>query len=57
MDTDDSGHVHATGSDGNTRLAANGASTVSFGFTGANNGPNPTPTVFRLNGTVCTTGS
>jgi hypothetical protein len=55
--TDDSGHVHATGSDGNTRLAANGASTVSFGFTGANNGPNPTPTVFRLNGTVCTTGS
>ncbi|MGW2636852.1 cellulose binding domain-containing protein [Streptomyces sp. NPDC001348] len=55
--TDNGGHVHATGAPGNTRLAADGASTVSFGFTGANNGPNPTPTVFRLNGTVCTTRS
>ncbi|MFC3345957.1 cellulose binding domain-containing protein [Streptomyces echinoruber] len=55
--TDDDGHVHATGADGNTRLAADGASTVSFGFTGANDGPNPAPTVFRINGTVCTTRS
>ncbi len=47
--------VVATPVDWNGELAANGGNSVSFGFTGANNGANPPPTVFRLNGTVCTT--
>ncbi|WP_377268444.1 cellulose binding domain-containing protein [Peterkaempfera sp. SMS 1(5)a] len=47
-------HVHVNNIDWNGVLAANGGSTASFGFVGANNGANPTPTVFRLNGTVCT---
>lgn len=45
----------ATPVDWNGELAANGGNSVSFGFTAANNGANPPPTVFRLNGTVCTT--
>lgn len=45
----------ATPVDWNRELAANGGNSVSFGFTAANNGANPPPTVFRLNGTVCTT--
>ncbi|AXI80519.1 cellulose binding domain-containing protein [Peterkaempfera bronchialis] len=51
--TDNGGRVHVTG-DG--RLAPKGGSTASFGFVGANDGPNPAPTAFRLNGTVCTIG-
>jgi hypothetical protein len=41
--------------DWNGTLAAHGGNSVSFGFTGANTGANPPPTVFTLNGTVCTT--
>jgi hypothetical protein len=47
--------VVATPVDWNGTLAANGGNSVSFGFTGANTGANPPPTVFTLNGTVCTT--
>lgn len=47
--------VVATPVDWNGELAANGGNSVSFGFTAANTGANPPPTVFRLNGTVCTT--
>ncbi|WP_433887926.1 cellulose binding domain-containing protein [Streptomyces sp. CA-111067] len=36
-------------------LAADGGSSATFGFTGANSGAYPSPTVFTLNGTVCTT--
>ena len=50
-------HVHATNIDWNGRLAADGGSTASFGFVGANDGANPAPTAFRLNGTVCTVTS
>ncbi|MFE2262429.1 cellulose binding domain-containing protein [Streptomyces griseosporeus] len=46
-------HVRVTAPEGSGPLAADGASTVSFGFVGANDGPNPDPTVFRLNGAVC----
>jgi hypothetical protein len=45
----------ATPVDWNANLAANGGNSVSFGFTGANDGAAPPPTVFTLNGTVCTT--
>ncbi|NUP42987.1 MAG: alpha-L-arabinofuranosidase [Streptomyces sp.] len=47
--------VVATPVDWNATLAANGGNSASFGFTGANSGANPPPTVFTLNGTVCTT--
>jgi alpha-L-arabinofuranosidase len=47
--------VVATPVDWNGTLAAHGGNSVSFGFTGANTGANPPPTVFTLNGTVCTT--
>jgi Cellulose binding domain/Fibronectin type III domain len=47
--------VVATPVDWNSTLAANGGNSVSFGFTGANTGAYPPPTVFTLNGTVCTT--
>jgi cellulase/cellobiase CelA1 len=47
--------VVATPVDWNGTLAANGGNSASFGFTGANSGANPPPTVFTLNGTVCTT--
>jgi hypothetical protein len=47
--------VVATPVDWNGTLAANGGNSASFGFTGANTGANPPPTVFTLNGTVCTT--
>ncbi|MFJ6213398.1 cellulose binding domain-containing protein [Streptomyces sp. NPDC092296] len=46
-------HVHVTSPAGNGVLAANGGSTASFGFVGINDGANPSPTVFRLNGAVC----
>ncbi|MEV5726319.1 cellulose binding domain-containing protein [Streptomyces pharetrae] len=48
-------HVRVTAPDGAGPLAADGASTASFGFVGANDGPNPDPTAFRLNGSVCST--
>ncbi|GAA4879478.1 cellulose binding domain-containing protein [Kitasatospora terrestris] len=54
---EDGRHVRVTNGDSNARLAPNGGNTASFGFVGANNGANPTPTVFRLNGTVCRTVS
>jgi hypothetical protein len=47
--------VVATAVDWNGTLAANGGNSVSFGFTGANTGAYPPPTVFTLNGAVCTT--
>ncbi|CAM5725424.1 Cellulase OS=Streptomyces glaucescens OX=1907 GN=SGLAU_01720 PE=4 SV=1 [Streptomyces glaucescens] len=47
--------VRVTAPDGAGPLAADGASTASFGFVGANDGPNPDPTAFRLNGSVCST--
>jgi hypothetical protein len=47
--------VVATPVDWNATLAADGGNSVSFGFTGANDGAAPPPTVFTLNGTVCTT--
>ncbi|MFJ2632368.1 MULTISPECIES: cellulose binding domain-containing protein [unclassified Streptomyces] len=47
--------VVATPVDWNATLAANGGNSASFGFTGANDGAAPPPTVFTLNGTVCTT--
>ncbi|MFJ1754724.1 cellulose binding domain-containing protein [Kitasatospora sp. NPDC088134] len=48
-------HVRVTNGSGNARLAPDGGTAASFGFVGANNGANPSPTVFRLNGTVCRT--
>ncbi|SDO85382.1 cellulose binding domain-containing protein [Actinacidiphila guanduensis] len=47
--------VTATPVDWNGTLAANGGNSADFGFTGANSGAYPPPTVFTLNGTVCTT--
>ncbi|OKI12653.1 cellulose binding domain-containing protein [Streptomyces sp. CB03911] len=48
-------HVRVTNGEYNARLAPNGGSSADFGFVGGNNGANPSPTVFRLNGTVCRT--
>jgi Cellulose binding domain/Fibronectin type III domain len=48
-------NVTATPVSWNGTLAAGGGNSASFGFTVANTGANPAPTVFRLNGTVCTT--
>jgi hypothetical protein len=49
-------HVRVTAPEGSGPLAPDGGSTASFGFVGANDGPNPDPTVFRLNGAVCSGG-
>ncbi|GAB1334055.1 cellulose binding domain-containing protein [Streptomyces sp. E-15] len=49
-------HVRVTAPDGAGPLAPEGGSTASFGFVGGNDGPNPDPTVFRLNGAVCSGG-
>ncbi|MEU2021524.1 cellulose binding domain-containing protein [Streptomyces sp. NPDC016469] len=49
-------HVRVTAPDGAGALAPDGGSTASFGFVGANDGPNPDPAVFRLNGAVCSGG-
>ncbi|MFJ8082894.1 cellulose binding domain-containing protein [Streptomyces sp. NPDC096205] len=49
-------HVRVTAPEGAGPLAPDGASTVSFGFVGANDGPNPEPSAFRLNGAVCSGG-
>jgi hypothetical protein len=46
--------VKVTNLDTNGRLAAGGG-TVNVGFVGGYSGPNLTPGVFTLNGTVCTT--
>ncbi|MFI0720947.1 cellulose binding domain-containing protein [Streptomyces sp. NPDC021224] len=51
----DGSHVTATPVDWNATLAPNGGNSATFGFTGANNGAYQPPTVFTLNGTVCTT--
>ncbi|MFD7986306.1 cellulose binding domain-containing protein [Kitasatospora indigofera] len=48
-------HVRVTNGAYNARLAPNGGNSADFGFVGGNNGANPPPTVFRLNGTVCRT--
>lgn len=48
-------NVIATPESYNTKLAPDGGNSVSFGFTGANSGAYSPPTVFTLNGTVCTT--
>ncbi|MEV4562022.1 cellulose binding domain-containing protein [Kitasatospora sp. NPDC049285] len=48
-------HVRVTNGQYNAQLAPNGGTSAEFGFVGGNNGANPTPTVFRLNGTVCRT--
>ena len=48
-------HVRVTNGEHNARLAPNGGNSATFGFVGGNNGANPSPTVFRLNGTVCRT--
>ena len=45
----------ATPVDWNATLAPNGGNSATFGFVGANNGAYQPPTVFTLNGTVCTT--
>jgi hypothetical protein len=45
--------VTVTNADFNTTLAANGG-TANIGFVGNNSGAYPSPTVFSLNGTVCT---
>ncbi|MGW0606211.1 cellulose binding domain-containing protein [Streptomyces sp. NPDC002640] len=47
--------VHVTDNGQNAVLAPKGGSTATFGFVGANEGANPPPTVFTLNGTVCRT--
>jgi hypothetical protein len=36
-------------------LAPDGGNTVSIGFVGNQDGADPSPTSFTLNGTVCTT--
>nr|WP_285557231.1 cellulose binding domain-containing protein [Streptomyces hygroscopicus] len=48
-------HVHVTNGEHNAELAPNGGNSVEFGFVGANDGANPAPTAFTLNGTVCRT--
>ncbi|SFD47560.1 cellulose binding domain-containing protein [Streptomyces aidingensis] len=53
--TGDGARVHAVHDGWNAYLAPDGGSTASFGFVGANDGANPAPTVFTLNGTVCRT--
>ncbi|NED13925.1 cellulose binding domain-containing protein [Streptomyces sp. SID9124] len=49
-------HVRVTAPEGAGPLAPDGGSTASFGFVGANDGPNPDPAAFRLNGAVCSGG-
>ncbi|MGZ0202787.1 cellulose binding domain-containing protein [Streptomyces sp. RM1] len=53
--TTDGQHVHVTSTANNARLAPNGGNSAEFGFVGANDGANPAPTAFTLNGTVCRT--
>lgn len=47
--------VHVTNGEDNGRLAPNGGNSATFGFVGGNDGANPSPTAFTLNGTVCRT--
>ncbi|QBI54892.1 cellulose binding domain-containing protein [Streptomonospora litoralis] len=51
----DGRRVHVTDNGQNATLAPDGGSTATFGFVGANDGANPAPTTFTLNGTVCRT--
>lgn len=44
--------VHVTDNGTNAELAPRGGSTATFGFVGANDGANPAPTAFTLNGTI-----
>jgi predicted outer membrane lipoprotein len=53
--TSDGQRVHVTDNGQNGFLAPGGGSTATFGFVGANEGANPAPTTFTLNGTVCRT--
>ncbi|GAB2893224.1 cellulose binding domain-containing protein [Streptomyces mayteni] len=53
--TSDGRRVHATDNGQNAILAPGGGSSATFGLVGANEGANPTPTSFTLNGTVCRT--
>ncbi|GGY97456.1 cellulose binding domain-containing protein [Streptomyces poonensis] len=53
--TSDGKRVHVTDNGQNAVLAPDGGSTATFGFVGANEGANPAPTTFTLNGTVCRT--
>jgi hypothetical protein len=53
--TQDGTTMTVTNADFNGRLAAGGG-TTNVGFVGNYSGPNIMPTVFTLNGTVCTTG-
>ncbi|MEU5798595.1 cellulose binding domain-containing protein [Streptomyces sp. NPDC047813] len=53
--TGDGRHVHVTNTDSNAELAPHGGTSATFGFVGANNGANPSPTSFTLNGTACRT--
>ncbi|MEU7019957.1 cellulose binding domain-containing protein [Streptomyces sp. NPDC046203] len=48
-------NVHVTNGENNARLAPNGGNSAGFGFVGGNDGANPSPTAFTLNGTVCRT--
>jgi hypothetical protein len=48
-------NVVVTSQGGNPNLAANGGNTLSLGFVGNQNGANPPPAAFTLNGAVCTT--
>jgi len=52
--TQDGTAVRVTNADFNRRLAAGGG-TTNIGFVGGYSGPNIAPSVFTLNGTVCTT--
>ncbi|MFD9777498.1 cellulose binding domain-containing protein [[Kitasatospora] papulosa] len=47
--------VHVTDNGANAKLAPRSGSTATFGFVGANDAANPSPTTFTLNGTVCRT--
>ncbi|MDT0302473.1 cellulose binding domain-containing protein [Streptomonospora wellingtoniae] len=51
----DGRRVHVTDNGDNAELAPGGGSTATFGFVGANEGANPAPKVFTLNGGVCHT--
>ncbi|MFD0801419.1 cellulose binding domain-containing protein, partial [Streptomonospora algeriensis] len=53
--TGDGRRVHVTDNGQNAELAPDGGSAATFGFVGANEGANPAPAVFTLNGSVCHT--
>ncbi|WP_252786318.1 cellulose binding domain-containing protein [Actinoallomurus rhizosphaericola] len=51
----DGRHVIVTPAGSDAYLAAGAGNTVTTGFVGDQSGPDPSPTSFTLNGTVCTT--